>query len=172
MQTAGDLAADRPFYRRFLPAFLFDADQPWPLYVAKGWLLTLLPSLALGLLVSMVVQPGPGGLPSFELPEWILFIGLVLFAPSVETLLMLGPLLLLRRLFGAGPAVVGSSALWGGLHSLSAPAWGLVAWWPFFIFSAVLLFWRSHGRLWRGVGLVILIHALQNFVPFSLIALG
>lgn len=171
MSAAGSEVARPPLHERLLPGFLFDNRQPGWAYVLKAWLLTLLPSVALGLLVSTLVQPGPGGLPGFDLPPWLLFAGLVLFAPSVETLLMLGPLLLLNRLVGPQTAAIGSAALWGGLHSLSAPAWGLVAWWPFLVFSAILLFWRREGRLWRGAVLVFIIHAMQNAVPFTLMAL-
>lgn len=171
MNAADETAAPRPLHERLLPAFLFDAGQPAWAYVAKSWLLTLLPSVALGVLVGLIVQPGAEGLPRFDLPAWLLFLGIVIFAPVTETAAMLGPLLLLNRLFGPTAAVVGSAALWGGLHSLSAPTWGLVAWWPFFVFSAILLFWRARGRLGRGMLLVILIHAAQNAVPFALMTL-
>lgn len=173
MQAADNAAvsagAGRPFYERLLPRFLFDDHQPWWSYALKGWLLILLPSVALAMLLGYLVEPGGNALPnlSFPFPTWVLFLGIVIFAPVTETLLMLGPLLLVNRLVGPGTAVAASSALWGGLHSLSAPAWGLVAWWPFLVFSAALLFWRGRGRLGRGILLVMLIHAMQNFVPFA-----
>lgn len=167
----GRLGAAPPFYVRVLPAFLFDETQPGWLYVIKGWLLTLLPSIMLGALVSSLVASSPGSLPAFDLPPWLLFTGIVLFAPVTETLAMVPPLLLLNRLIGPAGAVLGSAALWGGLHSLSAPAWGLVAWWPFFVFSAVILFWRGRGRIWHGMVLVTCIHAMQNAVPFALMTL-
>lgn len=172
MNAADHAGGGRPFFERLLPRFLFDEGQPWWAYGLKGWLLILLPSVALALLLGLVVEPGGSALPNlaFPFPTWVLFLGIVIFAPVAETLLMLGPLLLVDRLAGPGAAAVASSALWGGLHSLSAPAWGLVAWWPFLVFSAILLFWRSRGRLWRGVALVMLIHAMQNSVPFALIA--
>jgi len=166
-----DQGAAQPFYERMLPGFLFDETQPAWAYVLKGWLLTLLPSILLGIIVSMMVTRSTAALPSFDLSPWVLFIGIVLFAPITETLVMVPPLLLLSRLVGPGGAVAGSAALWGGLHSLSAPAWGLVAWWPFFVFSAAILSWRGRGRLWRGMMLVMLIHGLQNSVPFTLMTL-
>lgn len=173
MNTADSDSAKRPFYERLLPRFLFDDDQPWWAYVLKGWLLILVPSIGLALLLGAIVEPGGEALPnlSFPLPWWLLFLGIVIFAPVTETLLMLGPLLLVNRLIGPGAAAAASSALWGGLHSLQAPAWGLVAWWPFLVFSAILLFWRGRGRLGRGVLLVMLIHAMQNAVPFTLMML-
>ena len=103
----------------------------------------------------------PPDLPVGNIPA---LTGLVIAAPFLETLLMSGPLLLFHRLFGFAPAAFASAALWGGLHALAAPAWGLVAWWPFLIFSTVFLVWRREGYWW-AVLIVTLIHALQNFVP-------
>jgi hypothetical protein len=102
---------------------------------------------------------------------WLYFL-LVVFAPVAETLLMVPPLLLLNRFLGPAPAVAGSAILWGALHSLAAPSWGLVAWWPFFIFSAILLIWREQRSLTAGMLVVIVIHALQNGVAGLALLLG
>jgi hypothetical protein len=158
-----DHADPRPLNQRLLPRFLSDAKQPWPLYVLKGWLLTLLPSIALSLLVATSAGTATG--PEFGPAGPLLIFLLVVFAPVTETLIMTPPLLILNRLLGPDAAVIGSALLWGVLHSLAAPTWGLVVWWPFLVFSAVILFWRSQGRTLWGMLLVMLIHALQNAVP-------
>jgi hypothetical protein len=100
-----------------------------------------------------------------------LFAMLVLVAPMLETLIMGSVLVLLQRLFGTGPAILLSAAGWGAVHSLQAPAWGLVIWWPFLIFSTAFLVWRARG-FWRAWALVSALHALQNLIPASLIAIA
>ena len=152
----------RPRALGFLPAFLFRTNGARLRYVGLAWLLCLIPSLALTAAVNLLM-------PDFRTPELPVgnipaLTGLVIAAPFLETLLMSGPLLLFDRLFGFTPAVIASAALWGILHALAAPAWGLVAWWPFLIFSTVFLVWRREGYWW-AVLIVTLIHALQNFLP-------
>ena len=63
---------------------------------------------------------------------------LVVFAPVVETLIMGGVLLILLRLVSPAVAVILSSLGWGIAHSMGAPTWGLVIWWPFLIFSTLV----------------------------------
>lgn len=164
------LVPARQPHLRFLPSFIADTGHSKPLYVLKGWLLTLLPSLALAALVGMILQPSEG--PDFGAAAGpILLFALVVFAPVVETLIMVPPLLLLNRLFGATPAAILSAVGWGIAHSLSAPAWGLIIWWPFLVFSSILLVWRKKS-LWTGMLLVMCIHALQNALPALLLLAG
>ena len=162
-------ASARLPHLRFLPSYLGDLSHPKVRYVLKTWLLTLLPSLALAGIVSMIVGEAEG--PDFGRPTWLLLFALVVFAPVVETLIMVPPLLVLNRLFGPTPAVILSAAGWGVAHSLEAPVWGLIIWWPFFVFSAILLIWRRKS-LMTGMLLVMAIHAMQNLVPASLLFMG
>jgi membrane protease YdiL (CAAX protease family) len=159
----------RPLYLAFLPDFLFRTDPVKARYVAKAWALTLLPSLGLALLVGLVAPQSQRPDIAITGPRMIFFV--TVFAPLLETLLMTPPLLLLNRFAGAGPAVVGSALLWGVVHGLQAPVWGLVIWWPFLIFSIALLTWRE-----RGIGVAMLmvaaIHGLQNSVPAALLLIG
>lgn len=161
-------AVRRPDLLAILPERLFRAER-MASYVPLAWAMALLPSLLLSALVN-AVAPGQGP----ELPEvapGLLIFLLVVFAPVVETLIMGAVLLLLERLFGLLPAVLLSAAGWGLAHSLQAPAWGLVIWWPFLIFSTAFLVWKR-----RGLGLAFLVptlvHALQNLGPALLIAAG
>ena len=163
-------AEARPLHLRLLPAFIGDTEHSKPGYILKGWLLTLLPSLALAALVGMIFSAlfgQPQG-PSFpETGPKLVFL-LVLFAPITETLIMVPPLLLLNRLLGPTPAAVLSAVGWGIGHSLQAPIWGLVIWWAFFVFSSIILAWRKRSLL-TGMLLVTAIHALQNAVPALLL---
>lgn len=164
--------AGRPSYLSFLPRFLFSTDQPKPAYIGKAWLLALIPSLILsatiGLLAPLAERPD-FAFDGVMLPVVLLL--LVVVGPLVETLLMIPPLLLLERVAGPGPAVIGSAILWGVVHSLAAPAWGLVTWWPFLILSIAMLTWRRR-RLGTAVLVVTFIHGLQNGVAATAVLLS
>jgi membrane protease YdiL (CAAX protease family) len=163
------LPAPRPPYLAFLPGFLFRTDEVKARYVLRAWLLAFVPSMLLSWLVAMA-------LPAAEAPplviDGILAVAMVvLFAPLVETLIMVPVVLLLQRLLGFGPAVVASAVLWGIAHSLAAPVWGLVIWWPFLIFSIAMLTWRRQSLV-AAVLVVFAIHAVQNSGPALLILVG
>jgi hypothetical protein len=159
-------APARPLHLRLLPSFIADTSQPKTAYVLKAWLLTLLPSMALAAAAAALFPDVQG--PEFGPPGLLLLFLLVVFAPVLETLIMLPPLLLLNRLFGPADAAILSALGWGIAHSLQAPAWGLIIWWPFFVFSSILLAWREKSLI-TGIMLVVLIHAMQNAVPGTLL---
>jgi membrane protease YdiL (CAAX protease family) len=163
------MSAERPAYLAFLPAFLFRAGGSKPAYVLKAWALVLLPSLLLSLTVSVSV-PGAEG-PDLPISGPVMIALITLFGPFVETLIMAALLLVLQRLVGFGPAVLLSSLGWGLAHSWGAPTWGLVAWWPFLIFSTVFLTWRARGT-WTAILIVTAIHVLQNSFAVALLLLG
>jgi membrane protease YdiL (CAAX protease family) len=148
-----------PGYLTWLPRFLFDTDTVLERYIGKAWLVALVPSMALSALVSQVTPQSSH--PSIHLVGLVDVLLIVVASPILETLLMIPPLLGLDRLFGPGVAVLGSALLWGAAHSWSAPAWGLIVWWPFLILSIAMLTWRRAG-LGRAILVVFAIHALQN----------
>ena len=150
----------RPFYLRFLPDFLFRQDEPAFAYILKGWALALLPSVALSGLVGLVAAPS-AEVPDIPVQGSTSLLLLIVVGPLLETLILLPMVLGLTRLFGAGPAVVLCAILWAVGHSLAAPIWGLVVWWPFLLFSIALLTWRERGML-RAIAVVTTIHGLQN----------
>lgn len=156
----GALATRQP-HLRLLPSFLFDTEQPKTVYVLKAWLLCLLPSMALGAIVTGLAPGAPT--PEFGGTGIAVYLMVALFAPVVETFILVPPLLLMRRFLGDTAAVVGSALLWGLLHSSAVPIWGLIIWWPFLIFSTIILAWRCQS-LATGMVLVIAVHALQNGV--------
>ncbi|GAA4017179.1 hypothetical protein GCM10022280_15400 [Sphingomonas swuensis] len=159
---------ERPALLGFLPRRLFRPEQPLP-YIGLAWLLAVIPSLALSALASQLLpQQGPEFPP---VAPGVLFFLLVVFAPVVETLIMGGVLLLLNRLFGFLPAILLSSLGWGVAHSLQAPAWGLVIWWPFLIFSTCFLVWKQRGLGWAFL-IPMLVHGLQNAGPALLMLSG
>lgn len=157
-----DALPGRPGWLSFLPRFLFEQDAQPARYVAKAWPLALLPSLVLAVAAGFAFPRAEP--PAIVLDGAAALFVVVVAAPLIETLLMLVPLLLAERLFGPGPAVVLSAAGWGVVHSLSAPVWGLVIWWPFLILSIAMLTWRTQGFAWM-VLIPASIHALHNSVP-------
>jgi len=163
-----EVVAARPRSLAFLPMALFEPRRPLP-YVAIAWACTFFPSLLLSALASRLVPESGPAFPKVD-PKLLLFL-LVVFAPVVETLIMGTVLLILERIAGFLPAVLISSAGWGIAHSLEAPAWGLVIWWPFLIFSTAFLTWRPRS-LGLAFGLPMLIHGLQNLGPALLLVSG
>jgi membrane protease YdiL (CAAX protease family) len=151
--------ADRPRHLAFLPGFLFQTDGPKFLYVLRLWLLALLPSLMLSGIVSLLVPDAEP--PALVTEGSIPLLLIIVVAPLIETLIMAAILLGLRKVVGPTPAVVASAILWAAAHSLSAPVWGLIVWWPFLIFSAAFLTWRERGLL-TAIGIVTAAHAMQN----------
>jgi membrane protease YdiL (CAAX protease family) len=149
----------RPAYLRFLPAFLFDGNEPKLAYVLKAWLLALVPSFALSALVNLMARPTEG--PDIPVEGSVSLLLLIVVGPLLETLIMAAIVLGLRRLIGPGPAVIVSAILWAIGHSLVASVWGLVVWWPFLIFSIAFLTWRGRSLL-LALALVTAIHGLQN----------
>jgi len=151
-----------------LPALLFRDRQAW-LAILTGWLLAIAGSTALSLLIAHFApnSAGPDLGDTSGAMKLFLIAG---FSPVVETLMMAGILALLLRWLAAWQAVIASAAIWGVLHSLASPLWGVVIWWPFLIFSTLYVTWRPRG-FWRGVAIVMTVHILQNLFPALLIVL-
>ena len=148
-----------------LPAALGEPRQPLRA-IAIGWLLACPISLALSALFHWLLPSAEP--PHFEIGGPVLVFLLVIFSPLVETLIMAGVLEVLLR-FVRPPIAIGLSSLgWGIAHSLEAPAWGLVIWWPFLIFSTLYVTWRQRSA-WLAIAVVFCVHALQNLGPALLI---
>ena len=134
--------------------------------IAVGWAMTTIPALLLSWLVSALLPKAAG--PSFDNVDMAMAVMLVIVAPFLETLIMAAVLEILLLGLPGRWAVVVSAIGWGIAHSLAAPAWGLVIWWPFLIFSTLYVTWRGEGRM-LAIGIVFAVHALNNLGPALLL---
>jgi hypothetical protein len=150
----------------WLPSPLLEPRRAW-LAIATGWVCAFFPSLALSWLASQLFPDVAG--PEFNISGMMAVFLLVIFAPVTESFIMAGVLELLLRFVRPPVAIFISAAAWGLAHSYAAPAWGLVIWWPFLIFSTLFVVWRQRGFL-AGVGVAAATHALQNLAPALLLA--
>jgi hypothetical protein len=139
--------------------------------VALGvaWATAFVPTIALGAAVSMVLPKS--AMPEFPIADATVFWLVVIVAPLFETVLMGAALLLLRLAFSPTISVLLSAIGWGILHSTAAPAWGLVIWWPFLVFSTLFLTWRKRSLI-AAYGLAAATHSLHNLLPALLLLYG
>jgi len=148
-----------------LPAALVEPRNPLRAIVA-GWLCAFAPSIVLALIAQWLLPNA--GRPSFEVAGIETVAVLVVFAPLIETLIMAAVLELLLRFVPPAAAILASAIGWGIAHSLAAPAWGLVIWWPFLIFSTLYVTWSRRSVL-AALAIVFTVHALQNLGPALLL---
>lgn len=155
----------------FLPAPLFRDRAPL-VAIVVAWLLAFGGSVLIGFVLTRLVPGGAGpDLGLDDAPAPVLLAAIALFSPVVETLLMGVALDLLRRVVRPGVAVVASAIGWGVAHSLMAPLWGAVIWWPFLIFSTLFVTWRGYG-FWRAAAMAAAVHILQNSAPAVAMVMG
>ena len=152
----------------FLPKPLLEPRRP-VVAILTGWVTAFVPSIILaalvGLLLPKVAQP------QFNVDGPTAVVLIVVFAPVMETLIMGSVLLVLLRLFSPAVAVLISALGWGVAHSLAAPAWGLVIWWPFLIFSTLFVSWRERS-LAAAFVIPAIVHGLHNLPSALLLAAG
>jgi len=150
----------------WLPSPLLEPRR-FGLAIITGWACAFFPSILLSWLTAELMPQVAR--PEFNVSGAMALFLLVAFAPLTETLIMAGVIVLLLRFTRPPVAILISAAGWGIAHSLAAPAWGLVIWWPFLIFSTLFVVWRERGFL-AGVGVAAAAHALQNLGPAILLA--
>lgn len=139
-------------------------------YPQSVWLtLIVAPILTLGIgsLLSYLVQLAAPGLAGPEFPDahWLVtFTSIVIVSPVLETFFMAGVYALSRRFTGVGGSIIVTTIICAICHSLLAPAWGLVIWWPFMVFTTIYAIWRqvSFGA---GLAMGMAAHALNNLPP-------
>ena len=151
-----------------LPRQLFEPLRAGPA-IAVGWLTAFIPSIMLSALVTALLPTV--GQPQLPLGTTLALVLVALVAPVIETLLMAAVLAVLLRLVSPTAAVITSAAGWGIAHSLAAPAWGLVVWWPFLVFSILYVTWRQRSLL-AALAVPAAVHALHNFLPAALVFSG
>jgi len=135
--------------------------------ILVGWLTAFPLSMALAFLGSLFLPEAAR--PEFKVDGLAAILAIVGFAPLVETLIMGTALLVFLLFLPPAAAIVVSALGWGLAHSLVAPIWGLVIWWPFLVFSTLFVTWRRRSLLLAFL-IPALVHALQNLLPALLIA--
>ena len=137
--------------------------------IAVGWLLAFPASILLAALIHWIAPDAKT--PEFPISGPLAIGLLVFFSPIVETLIMGGVLLVLLRFLRPTWAVLVSAVGWGIAHSMAAPIWGLIIWWPFLIFSTLFVAWRNRSLL-LAFAMPATVHGLQNLPPALLVAIG
>jgi len=171
--VTADVTAGRPAFGSGTPLLILPAAVRVPkrplVAIAVGWATAFSVSLLLSFVVGLVLPQAEQ--PQFDVSGAAAIIALVVIAPVLETLIMGTVLLLLLLVLPPVGAVFVSAIGWGIAHSMIAPIWGLVIWWPFLIFSTLFVAWRSRSLL-----LAFLIpacaHALQNLLPAIIVSQG
>lgn len=134
--------------------------------ILLAWPFVSLPAILLAAIVSTLFPTAPS--PMFPGPALEMFLAVVVIAPVVETIVMAAVLELLVRRVSHLVAILLSAAGWATVHSLQAPTWGLVIWWPFLVFSALYMTWRSRDPDWALL-VPMAVHALNNLGPTLLL---
>lgn len=153
---------------RFLPLAIRVPQRPL-VAITVGWLLAFPLSVLLSAIAAFFLPDAAS--PTFEFSGAAAILALVVFAPIVETLIMGAALMLLQLLLSPVAAILVSAAGWAVAHSLAAPGWGLVIWWPFLIFSTLFVTWQSRSFA-HAFGIAACAHALQNLIPAIVVAQG
>lgn len=164
METEQDSAV-RDKKQRWLVSLLFDNRISAYKYILRTGLISLIPSLIISFILGFLGVMNEETSPDIRGSALVLFVGMVIIGPLIETLLM-GPVLKLFSFVTKNKVrlAIMSACLWAILHSLLAPAWGLGVIWPFFVFSCSYLNWRRCAW-WRAVLITSGVHAFQNFLP-------
>lgn len=89
----------------------------------------------------------------------------ILIAPIIESLALISVMQLLEliKLRGYANIVISSTAA-AAVHGIFSPAWGLIVFFPFVIFSATYLIWRNPETS-RGFKMCSGVHAIHNCLP-------
>lgn len=141
---------------------LRDTSLPPHKYIWRAALISFIPSLLMGIVVSGFA---PDNGPTFEGSTLSILLGVVLFSPFIETLLMIPIFWVIKRFTQNLIWIAICSALtWAALHSLAAPAWGFSIVWAFFVFSLSFLVWDKKSRK-HAILVTTSIHMCQNLIP-------
>ena len=142
---------------------LSNTNQPILNYVWKAALLSIIPTLIISTAVTLAL---PDKSPSLTGGSAVYIIySMLILGPFLETLFLWFVLSLIKR-FAAKPTsiAIASAVFWGILHSLVAPAWGLIVVWPFFVFSTCFLEWEKKSK-GKAIAATSLVHTCQNILP-------
>lgn len=151
--------------------FLFRGVGSKIVYSFKASLLTALTTFAFVLSFHLLVglpDESPNENLSFSLADAF---GLIVFAPFVETLLLV-PVLLLGLKFSKNTVLVAClvALVLSALHSMIHPLWGLFIFAPFVVFCIGFQVWQRNSTF-EGAKVAFLIHALHNSYVIILMGL-
>jgi hypothetical protein len=105
-------------------------------------------------------------------PVHVAFLGMVVFSPVLETLLMRVVFWFLRKITQVPlKLVVWSAILWALLHSLAWLPWGIIVFWGFVVFSTCYLSWEKVSRS-KAFWITSATHAMLNLIPAMLIVIN
>ncbi len=94
-------------------------------------------------------------------------VGPLVFAPVVESFIVIGLIELVRRLrFNVAIQIAISVSINCFLHSFSEPFWGLAVAPGFLIGAAAYIYWRRVS-FWIGAQTIILLHFFYNAIVFT-----
>jgi len=173
--SAEELAsAERPGRPVF--AILADTRQGAAAYLAKAFVIAILPTLAFASTLWVVLAATGENLPHSGLAEFleypfpVVFGFAVIAAPIIETLLLWLVLVAVRWL--SGGRVLVTAAVVGAITGLAhlSNDWmnALAVSWTFFVQALVFMAWEKRSR-WRALGMVVALHAANNFFVVVLI---
>ncbi|WP_448569755.1 CPBP family glutamic-type intramembrane protease [Thalassotalea ganghwensis] len=138
---------------------LENTNQPLKLYVFKVYILAICIGLPIGFLLDFFFPNADT--PDFEIGI-DLFIGAVFFGPVLETILMIPIIYLIRKMTSNILYIsIISAFIWGVIHSLQAPLWGIGVFTLFFLMSMSYQYWDKYSR-GHALLVVMSIHALNN----------
>ena len=141
-------------------------------YIFAAYLIGVLPTLFISAFLYFAGLPAQNKVLDEHLPLWVDFVGVSLFSPVVETLLMF-PIFWMLKIFTSriGWLCTWSALIWALLHSALHPVWGLTTFWTFFVLSISFLLWERRGKLW-AFAITAIIHSLNNTIVFIVVALS
>lgn len=144
--------------------YLYNTDQTLLNYAWKAAQISLIPALFIGFIISTVFPSEPF---LSEEPHILTAFSTLVFAPCLETLLMVPILWILKRLFHNNYQIAfGSALIWGIIHFLvnDRSNQALTIIWSFFIFSICFLAWERESRN-KAIIVTALVHMFYNIVP-------
>lgn len=164
-EAAEQETAEEQQKRHWSVGLLFNNRISASKYVLRTGVISVVPSLIIAWTLAVVGVITEESGPEFKGPAVVLLITMIIVAPVIETLLMVPVLWVLsfitkRKVWLALMCAI----VWAGLHSLAAPVWGLVVFWPWFVFSCSYLAWRERGW-WRAFFITACVHAFHNILP-------
>jgi membrane protease YdiL (CAAX protease family) len=147
---------------------LENTKQPLKLYIFKVYILAICIGLPIVFLLDFLFPNAE--VPDFELGIELI-VGAVFIGPILETLLMIPVIYLIRKMTSNIVYVsIISALIWGAVHSLQVPLWGIGVFTLFFLMSMAYQYWDTHSR-GHALLVVMMIHALNNATVILLGAL-